>query len=150
VCPRSALAAWWLEGDLSDEHWHRLRPDLPLVEHLHLQGWGEPLLHPRLESMVEDAHAAGCRVGLTSNGDFLAEAIDWIVAAQVDVVALSVAACDEWNRRLRDDARSSRWIGSSMGLLKKLCRQLSRQIPRRLQSRILEKTLSIEVTNAGL
>ena len=108
VCPRSALAARWIEGDLSDEHWERLRPDLPLVEHLHLQGWGEPLLHPRLESMVRDAHAAGCRVGLTSNGDLLAEAIDWIVAAQLDVVAVSVAGSDEWNRRLRDDARSSR------------------------------------------
>jgi len=108
VCPRTVFDERWLEGDLSDEHWDRLRPDLPLVEHVHLQGWGEPLLHPRLEHMVRDAHAAGCRVGLTSNGDLLAEAIDWIVAAQVDIVAVSVAGCDDWNRRLRDDARSSR------------------------------------------
>jgi len=51
VCPRSALAGRWLDGDLSEEHWDSIRSDLSLVEHLHLQGWGEPLLHPRLESM---------------------------------------------------------------------------------------------------
>ena len=45
VCPRSAFADSWLEGDLSAGLWQRLRPDLRLARHVHLQGWGEPLLH---------------------------------------------------------------------------------------------------------
>ena len=104
VCPRSALAGRWLDGDLSEDHWHLLRPDLKLAEHLHLQGWGEPLLHPRLEIMVADGQAAGCRVGLTSNGDLLRDATSWIVAAPLDVLAVSVAGGDESNRRLRGGA----------------------------------------------
>jgi MoaA/NifB/PqqE/SkfB family radical SAM enzyme len=105
VCPRSVFAEDWLEGDLSDAHWDRIRPDLPLVEHLHLQGWGEPLLHPGLASMARDAHSAGCRVGLTTNGELLGDAVRWIVSGAVDVLAVSLAGGDESNRRLRDGSR---------------------------------------------
>lgn len=105
ICPRSALGESWLEGDLSTANWERVREDLVLVEHLHLQGWGEPLLHPRIDSMARDAHAAGCKVGLTTNGDLLGDAVKWIASGAVDVLAVSVAGGSAWNRRLRDDAR---------------------------------------------
>lgn len=105
VCPREALDESWLEGDLSRAHWDRLRPDLSLVEHLHLQGWGEPLLHPNLETMARDAKAAGCRVGITTNGDLLSQAVGWITDGPVDVLAVSLAGGREWNRRLRDGSR---------------------------------------------
>ncbi|MCW8983971.1 MAG: radical SAM protein [Thermoanaerobaculales bacterium] len=105
VCPRAALGERWLEGDLSEAHWDRLRPDLPLVEHLHLQGWGEPLLHPDLETMALDAAAAGCRVGVTTNGDLLGDAMGWIVDGPVDILAVSLAGGRERNRRLRDGSR---------------------------------------------
>ena len=72
VCPRSGLAGQWRDGDLGSDTWRRLVPDLALWKHVHLQGWGEPLLHNGLHSMVRDAHAAGCRVGITTNGDLLA------------------------------------------------------------------------------
>jgi MoaA/NifB/PqqE/SkfB family radical SAM enzyme len=106
VCARTAIADDWLDGDLSEAHWHRIRPHLPFVEHLHLQGWGEPLLHPRIANMARDGHAAGCRVGLTTNCDLLADAVKWIVSGAVDVLAVSLAGAREWNRRLRGDARS--------------------------------------------
>ncbi len=106
VCPRAILGERWLDGDLSEEHWKRIRADLKHARHVHLQGWGEPLLHPRIESMARDAHAAGCRVGLTTNGDLLVDARDWIVDVPVDVVAVSLAGCDSWNRRLRDESRT--------------------------------------------
>jgi MoaA/NifB/PqqE/SkfB family radical SAM enzyme len=102
VCPRSALADRWVDGDLSSDLWRRLLPDLPMAEHVHLQGWGEPLLHPELRSMAADAAAAGCRVGITTNGDLLRAAMDWIVTVPLDVVAVSVAGGDGTNVRLRD------------------------------------------------
>lgn len=102
VCPRSGLADHWIEGDLSSDLWRRLLPDLTAVDHLHLQGWGEPLLHPELGSMAADAAAAGCRVGITTNGELLRGAMDWIVAVPLEVVAVSVAGADETNVRLRD------------------------------------------------
>jgi MoaA/NifB/PqqE/SkfB family radical SAM enzyme len=104
VCPRSPLGDRWLDGDLSDEHWERLRGDLRLTEHVHLQGWGEPLLHEPLRSRVEDAHSAGCRVGITTNGDLLSDAAEWIVAEGVELITLSLAGLDESNRRLRGGA----------------------------------------------
>jgi MoaA/NifB/PqqE/SkfB family radical SAM enzyme len=105
VCPRTVFAKEWLEGDLSEGHWDRLRPDLERVEHLQLQGWGEPLLHPRIAQMARDGHAAGCKVGLTTNGDHLSAAMNWIVSGAVDVLAVSLAGGEKWNRRLRDGAR---------------------------------------------
>jgi MoaA/NifB/PqqE/SkfB family radical SAM enzyme len=123
VCPRTSFGESWLEGDLSRAHWDRLRPDLPLVEHLHLQGWGEPFLHPRLEIMARDAHGAGCTVGVTTNGDLLGGALGWMAEGPVDVLAVSLAGCDEWNRRLRDDARPDELLAA----IQKLARRRGRR-----------------------
>jgi len=62
MCPRSALAHQWPEIDLSWEAFQRIVPVFGYVQHVHLQGWGEPLLHPRLAEMIAAAKAAGCRV----------------------------------------------------------------------------------------
>ena len=106
VCPRSVFGNRWLEGDLSLKHWERLRPDLALADHVHLQGWGEPLLHPQIESMARGAKEAGCRVGLTTNSELLGDAVEWLVDGPVDVVAVSMAGGGEWNSRLRDGVGS--------------------------------------------
>ena len=108
VCPRTALAERWLDGDLSRQAWEVLRPDLVLARHIHLQGWGEPLLHPRLRTMVADAHAAGCRVGITSNGELLDRHRGWIIADGVDVLTLSMAGIGPANARLRGGVEGSR------------------------------------------
>jgi len=102
VCPRWALADCWREGDISEALWRRLIPDLALADHVHLQGWGEPLLHPKLPQMVRDAHAAGCRVGLTTNGDLLGEASSWMVEEAVDLVTVSVAGDVASHPEMRD------------------------------------------------
>jgi MoaA/NifB/PqqE/SkfB family radical SAM enzyme len=38
---------------------------------VHLQGWGEPLLHRQFFEIVARAKKAGCRVGTTTNGILL-------------------------------------------------------------------------------
>ncbi len=89
------------------EAWTAIAPALPLVEHVHLQGWGEPLLHPKLAEMAEGAKAAGCAVGLTTNGDLLGGAIDWLVRLPLDLVSLSVGGGPMHHAALRN--------GSSLG-----------------------------------
>lgn len=127
VCPRSGLAGKWRDGDLSPGTWRRLIPDLALCRHLHLQGWGEPLLHEGLRSMVRDAHAAGCRVGITTNGDLLADAAGWIVDERVEVLTVSLAGTGERNRLLRDGADS----GALLDALGELARRRAgRRLPR--------------------
>ncbi|HSL19077.1 MAG TPA: radical SAM protein [Methylomirabilota bacterium] len=102
VCPRSELADRWQSGDLSSDTWARLAPDLRLARHVHLQGWGEPLLHPELREMVRDAKAARCTVGFTTNGDLLDDHAVWIVEESVDLLAVSVAGAGSDHARLRD------------------------------------------------
>lgn len=105
VCPRSALGPSWLDGDLEHALWERLRGDLRLAEHVHLQGWGEPLLHPGLPGMVDAARGAGCTVGITTNGDLLDGPLAWIAEGHVDLVTLSVAGQESTHARLRDGSR---------------------------------------------
>lgn len=127
MCARAALADRWLDGDLAAALWRRLLPDLGLVRHLHLQGWGEPLLHPGIESMAAEAHAAGCRVGLTTNGDLLREAVGWIAAVPLDLLAVSVAGADDNNRRLRNGALTSEILAA---VAEVAARRRSRRRPR--------------------
>jgi MoaA/NifB/PqqE/SkfB family radical SAM enzyme len=108
TCPRSALSDRWQESDLSGGTWERLARDLKLARHVHLQGWGEPLLHPELRRMVHDCKTSGCSVGITTNGDLLEPATSWMVAEAVDLVTVSVGgdpltpACFEKGSRLEE------------------------------------------------
>jgi MoaA/NifB/PqqE/SkfB family radical SAM enzyme len=108
VCPRTALTSVWIDGDLGDAAWAVLRRDLGLARHVHLQGWGEPLLHPRLPEMAAAAKAAGSTVGVTTNGDLLADAVDWIVAGRIDLVTVSVAGDATTHAALRSGSRLER------------------------------------------
>lgn len=108
ICPRTSLVDLWREGDLSDALWRKLEPCLSLAEHVHLQGWGEPLLHPKLEKMVQAANRAGCSVGITTNGDLIDEAMDWILDEGIYLVTLSIAGEPETHERLRGGSRLER------------------------------------------
>jgi MoaA/NifB/PqqE/SkfB family radical SAM enzyme len=101
LCPRSALSDRWQDGDMSDEVWKSIEPAFPLAEHIHLQGWGEPLLHPSLPQMARAAKNSGATVGITTNGDLLESALEWILDERVDLLTLSVAGNSESHARLR-------------------------------------------------
>lgn len=110
VCPRSTLSKHWLHGDLESSNWARLSHSLELADHVHLQGWGEPLLHSDIALMTRDAHSAGCTVGITTNGDLLDDATEWIVREGVEQVALSLGGDTAEHAELRDNSSlSSLW-----------------------------------------
>ena len=102
ICPRSVLRDRWLDHDMGDEVWEKIKPAFSLAGHVHLQGWGEPLLHASLPKMTRDAKASGANVGITTNGDLLDSAIDWILRESVDLLTLSVAGSAGAHARLRD------------------------------------------------
>ena len=105
ICPRSSLSETWQDGDLSQELWEIIEPDLALAEHVHLQGWGEPLLQPRLPEWAAQAREAGCSVGITTNGDLLSEAHPWLLDGNVNLITISAAGSKECHTALRDGAR---------------------------------------------
>src|SRR5574341_107478 len=51
MCPRAALENEWPALDLSWEAFQRAARAFRHAKFVHLQGWGEPLLHPRLLDM---------------------------------------------------------------------------------------------------
>src|SRR5690606_22469877 len=51
----------------------RLLAQMPRLETLHLQGMGEPLMHPRFFDMVRHAAARGVRVSTNTNLTLLSE-----------------------------------------------------------------------------
>ncbi len=111
MCPRSARADRWPEIDLPWQAFARIARAFPRVRHVHLQGWGEPLLHPRLFDMIALAKAAGCRVGLTSNGMGLdAATARRLLELDLDLLSVSIAgATRETHERIR--------VGSSLSVI---------------------------------
>ena len=92
MCPRTALAEEWPALDLPWEAFLGIARAFPHACHVHLQGWGEPLLHPRLFDMILEAKAAGCRVGFTTNGMLLDRAVcGRLLDLDLDLLAVSLA-----------------------------------------------------------
>jgi len=96
MCPRTAMGAQWPETDMAWETFEGIGRVFPTAEHVHLQGWGEPLLHPRLFDMITRAKAGGCRVGLTTNGMGLGlDTAKTLVDLQLDLLSVSIAGATQ-------------------------------------------------------
>ncbi|MFB0559054.1 MAG: radical SAM/SPASM domain-containing protein [Dehalococcoidales bacterium] len=91
-CPRTVLADQWVTAHLPWEKFSSLLPFVRRTRQVHLQGWGEPLLHPRLWDMAAAIKERHGRVSLTTNAVLLDEAASREACRTgVDLVAISVA-----------------------------------------------------------
>ena len=92
MCPVTVLAAHWPARDMAWETFERAAAHFARAKWIHLQGWGEPLLHRRLFEMIARAKQAGCRVGFTTNGTRLTRATGArLLDAGLDLLAVSIA-----------------------------------------------------------
>ena len=92
MCPVTVLADRWHAQNLDWELYLRIARAFEHIKYVHLQGWGEPLLHPRLFDMIRVAKEAGCRVGFTTNGTLLGEvASQRLLDLHLDLLAVSIA-----------------------------------------------------------
>jgi len=67
-----------------------------LVQNVHIQGWGEPMLHPELRDMIQLAKNAGCRVSLTTNGVLLTQKYsEEIIKDGLDSITISIAGATQ-------------------------------------------------------
>ncbi len=91
-CPRTVLAERWVTAHLPWEMFSSLLPFVRRTKLVHLQGWGEPLLHPRLWDMAAAIKEKHGRVSLTTNAVLLDKAASHEVCRiGVNLVAISVA-----------------------------------------------------------
>lgn len=94
-CPHTTMAETWKSRHMTADVFAALWPLMRVSERVHLQGWGEPLLHPRFFDFVALARKADCRVssttcGLVMNGDIAYK----LVHSGIDVLAFSLVGTD--------------------------------------------------------
>ncbi len=105
-CPLSLFRDSWNGRDLSIEAFKALVPGFSKTSLIYLQGWGEPLLHPKLFEMLEVVKKQGCMAGLTSNANLLtADRLKRLVDGGLDFLSLSTAGIDEKNDVIRKGTR---------------------------------------------
>lgn len=108
-CPRTTFAERWLAGDLDPEMLACLLPELRATTLVHLQGWGEPLLHPRLVDMVAMTRRAGHEVATTSNGLLLdRDAQEALAGEGLGIIGLSLVGVDARNDEIRSGTSARR------------------------------------------
>src|SRR4030043_358357 len=116
-CPHTVYRAFWKNRYLSLNRFRRLEDPFTRTRHVHLQGWGEPFLHPNFFDMVAIAKRAGCRVGTTTNGMCLdADHLVRIIDSGLDVIAFSLAGTDERNDIIRKGTRLDKVLKGMSGL----------------------------------
>ena len=111
-CPRTVLGEAWPKRQMSMETFvsilpRKARSDMARSPTLvHLQGWGEPFLHPYFFDMIDHAKRGGYRVSTTTNGNLMDRALaERLVEAGVDTLAFSLAGIDARNDRVRRGTR---------------------------------------------
>ena len=123
-CPRTVYRDHWANRHLPLETFKKIAPAFSKTGHVHLQGWGEPFLHPDFFEMVGLAKKAGCRVGTTTNGMLLnRETIAKVVESKIDIIAFSLAGTGEENDRIRKGTR----LASVLEAMRKLKEEKERK-----------------------
>ncbi len=104
-CPHTTKAKQWHSRHMKAHTFVNAWPLLQQVTRVHLQGWGEPLLHPHFFDFVALARRAGCLVSSTSCGLNLNEDIaKKIIHSGMDIVAFSLAGTDALSNSPRQGA----------------------------------------------
>lgn len=94
-CPHTTQGKNWRSRHLKAETYARLWPLFRQTKRAHLQGWGEPLLHPRFFDFQALAKKAGCATSTTSCGMYMNEEIAAKLAASgMDIIAFSLVGTD--------------------------------------------------------
>jgi len=116
-CPRTLFKDRWRSEDISWDHFVRILPYAGKVELVHLQGWGEPLLHPGIWKMATAIKEKGGRISMTTNGMLMDDAaVRQICEIGFSFIAVSMAGA-------RAGTHDSLRIGSSFG---RICENVSR------------------------
>jgi MoaA/NifB/PqqE/SkfB family radical SAM enzyme len=101
-CPRTVHRNIWEDRHLPLEMFKKLRRAFADARHIHLQGWGEPFLHPEFFEMVAIAKTWAFQVGTTTNAMlFNEETVRKVIESGLDILAFSLAGTGESNDLIR-------------------------------------------------
>ncbi len=112
-CPRTQAGDAWRDMDMDFGLFARIVPQLSRTDHVHLQSWGEPLLHPRFFDMVRLAAEHGLSTGATSNGVLIDAAVaEEIVRSGLGILGLSLAGTGPGHDAARPGAPLARALAA--------------------------------------
>lgn len=95
-CPHTTMREHWKARHMEAATLARLWPLLLETGRAHLQGWGEPLLHPRFLDFVRFVRRADCSVSTTTCGLVMNESLaSGIVESGLDIIAFSLTGVTE-------------------------------------------------------
>jgi MoaA/NifB/PqqE/SkfB family radical SAM enzyme len=121
-CPHTTRHEHWLARDMDMGTFERLWPLLRKASRVHLQGWGEPLLHPNFFDLAALARKAGCAVSTTTCGLCMNEDIARQLAdSGIDIVAFSLVGTDAASNGTRHGVEFDR-VCDAIGLLQSVRR----------------------------
>lgn len=101
-CPHTTQNGIWKSRHLDPDTMAALWPLFQKADQVHLQGWGEPFLHPHFFDFVEFAINSGCRVSTTTCGLIMNEKIaTQIINSGIDVIAFSLTGTDQLSNSVR-------------------------------------------------
>lgn len=128
-CPHTTRAEVWRSRHMEDATFAALWPLLRHSGRAHLQGWGEPLLHPRFFDFAALARKAGCQVSTTSCGLHMDSATAMrIVDSGMDIAAFSLAGTDPVSNAARRGVPFER-VREAVRLLLEARRERKSQTP---------------------
>jgi MoaA/NifB/PqqE/SkfB family radical SAM enzyme len=121
----------------------RIIDDLPTLRELHLQGLGEPMMHPRFFDMVRYAKARGITVSTNTNGTLLNERrAAECVSSGLDTMHISLdGASAETYEHIRERAHFDRVLRNLDHLLRARRRDEERHPRLRLVMVIMRQNL---------
>ncbi|MDO5483729.1 MAG: radical SAM protein [Desulfovibrionaceae bacterium] len=94
-CPHTTRAETWRSRHMEAKVFAALWPLIRASERVHLQGWGEPLLHPRFFEFVSLARRADCQVSSTTCGLKMdADIARRLARCGMDLLAFSLVGTD--------------------------------------------------------
>ena len=83
------------QGDLQWDDFEGFLAMNPSLEHVELQGEGEPLLHPRFFDMVSACRERGIRVSIITNGSLLSkDVVERLISAGIESIHVSLETTD--------------------------------------------------------
>lgn len=95
-CPHTTQKEHWHSRHMQDDVFASLWPLLKQSRRAHLQGWGEPMLHPRFFDFASFARRAGCQVSTTCCGHIMdEERAAKILDCGMDIIAFSLVGTDK-------------------------------------------------------
>lgn len=120
-CVHGCYGEIWGGSLMEMDTFRRLQRSFGSSNLVFLQGWGEPLLHPRIWEMVRMVKEEGTKVGFTTNGTLLtAENRQHVMDSGLDIMGISLAGATPETHKIMRRGISFEALDAALKAFRKL------------------------------